>query len=96
MKDLQSLAPEERKEAGRQLNLLKDWVEKTLEVKEKQLAAQALKAQLAAEVVDITLPGKRRPIGHIHPLTQVQTEIEDIFGSMGYSIEDGPEIDHLS
>jgi phenylalanyl-tRNA synthetase alpha chain len=93
MKDLQCLAGEERKEAGRQLNLLKDWVEKCIEAREQQLAAQALKTQLAAEMVDITLPGKRRPIGHIHPLTQVQTEIEEIFSSMGYSVEDGPEIE---
>jgi phenylalanyl-tRNA synthetase alpha chain len=93
MKDLQLLAPEERKEAGRQLNLLKDWAEKSLEAREQQLAAQVLRTQLAAEIVDITLPGKRRFIGHIHPLTQVRTEIEDIFSSMGYSIEDGPEIE---
>jgi len=93
MKDLQLLAPEERKEAGRQLNLLKDWVEKSLEAREQQLTAQALRTQLAAEIVDITLPGMRRSIGHIHPLTQVRTEIEDIFSSMGYSIEDGPEIE---
>ena len=93
MKDLQLLAPEERKEAGRQLNLLKDWVEKSFEAREQQLTAQALRTQLAAEIVDITLPGMRRSIGHIHPLTQVRTEIEDIFSSMGYSIEDGPEIE---
>lgn len=93
MKDLQSLAPEERKEAGRQLNQLKDWVEKSLEARDQDLAAKTLKTQLAAERVDITLPGKRRPMGHVHPLTQVQTEIEDIFSSMGYAIEDGPEIE---
>ena len=93
MKDLQSLASEQRREAGRQLNLLKDWVEKTLQDEEQRLAAHALKAELAAEMIDITMPGKRRPIGHIHLLTQVRTEIEDIFSSMGYSIEDGPEIE---
>ena len=93
MKDLQSLASEQRREAGRQLNLLKGLVEGGLQDGEQHLAAQALRAQLAAETVDITLPGKRRTIGHIHPLTQVRAEIEDIFSSMGYSIEDGPEIE---
>jgi len=93
MKDLQSIASEQRREAGRQLNLLKGLVEGGLQDGEQHLAAQALKAQLAAETVDITLPGKCRTIGHIHPLTQVRAEIEDIFSSMGYSIEDGPEIE---
>src|SRR3990172_5631070 len=93
MKDLQAFPAEQRREAGRQLNLLKDAVESALRDKEQNLAAMALQERLTAEAVDITLPGKRRSLGRVHPLTRGRTEIEDIFSSLGYSIEDGPEIE---
>src|SRR5205814_2783256 len=50
-------------------------------------------SSLQREAVDITLPGNRRRIGHRHPLTIVRKEIEDIFISMGYTVEDGPEVE---
>jgi phenylalanyl-tRNA synthetase alpha chain len=93
MKDLQVFPAEQRREAGRQLNLLKSEVEAALREQEGNLAELELRERLVADAVDITLPGKRRPLGRIHPLTRVQTEIEEIFSTMGYSIEDGPEIE---
>jgi phenylalanyl-tRNA synthetase alpha chain len=93
MKELQSIAAENKREFGRRLNALKSETEAALESRERELAEQALNARLAAEKIDVTLPGNRRPIGHPHPLTLVRSELEDIFYSMGYSVEDGPEIE---
>lgn len=93
MKELHTVGPEDRREFGRRLNELKSEVEGALESRERQLAEEALNTRLAAERVDVTLPGNRRPIGHPHPLTLVRREVEDIFYSMGYSVEDGPEIE---
>jgi phenylalanyl-tRNA synthetase alpha chain len=93
MKELQNLAVEDRREFGRRLNELKNEAEAALESREQELAEDALNARLVAEKVDVTLPGNRRPVGHPHPLTLVRSEIEDIFYSMGYSVEDGPEIE---
>jgi phenylalanyl-tRNA synthetase alpha chain len=58
-----------------------------------ELDRQQLNARITSETVDFTLPGNRRAVGHLHPVTQVRHQIEDIFCAMGYSIEDGPEIE---
>ncbi len=93
MKQLQTLPAESRRELGRRLNLLKGAIEAALSEKEAWLSAQALHARLEVEKIDITLPGVGHTAGYIHPLRMVRQEIEDIFYSMGYSIEDGPEIE---
>jgi len=93
MKDLQQVPPSDRKEVGRSLNELKTLVEVAIQGKAEALAAEALESRLASEQVDSTLPGLRRPLGTVHPLTQVRREIEEIFYTMGYSVEDGPEIE---
>ena len=93
MKGLQSVSPESRREVGQSLNLLKSSIEAALAEKEEHLAARELESRLEVERVDITLPGIRRELGHIHPLTLVRREIEEIFYSMGYSVEDGPEME---
>ena len=88
LKELPTLAPEERKNAGRQINELKQLVELELERKTEQLS-QAV----PAEVVDWSLPGTEYRLGGIHPITLVRQKIENIFRSMGYAIEEGPEIE---
>jgi phenylalanyl-tRNA synthetase alpha chain len=93
MKELQQVAPEDRREFGKRLNALKDEVEGAVHTRETELAENALVTRLASDRVDVTLPGNRRPIGHPHPLTLVRSELEDIFYSLGYSVEDGPEIE---
>ena len=93
MKELQGVAPDDKRHIGKRLNELKTGVETSLQEKEKCLATDALSARLNLDKVDVTLPGNRRPLGHTHPLTQVRQEIEDIFTSIGYTIEDGPEIE---
>ncbi|HVN80927.1 MAG TPA: phenylalanine--tRNA ligase subunit alpha [Terriglobia bacterium] len=93
MKELRQLPDDGRREAGRFLNEFKAEVESSIERKTSDLASWALSERMARERVDITLPGIRIPLGHRHPLTLVRKEIEEIFHSIGYSIEDGPEIE---
>jgi phenylalanyl-tRNA synthetase alpha chain len=93
MKTLGRLTPEARREAGQRLNDLKDEVEAAIETLQAQFAAQRETAQLARERIDVTLPGRRMSAGHLHPITLLRQRMEDIFVSMGYTIEDGPEIE---
>ena len=93
MKELQQVPAAEKPAAGKQINELKLELESGLSRLEAEAATQALSARLKSERVDVTLPGNRRPAGHSHPLTLVRSEIEEIFSFMGYSIEDGPEIE---
>jgi phenylalanyl-tRNA synthetase alpha chain len=93
MKKLGELAPEERRVVGRHLNELKSHVEAEIEKLQSDIAARRESEQLAKERIDVTLPGRRVRAGHLHPITLLRQKIEDIFVSMGYEIEDGPEIE---
>ncbi len=93
MKTLGKLSPEERKVAGQQLNELKQEVEAEIEKLLARFATEREAAQLATESIDVTLPGHRNLSGHLHPITLLRQKIEDIFVSMGYRVEDGPEIE---
>jgi len=92
-KELKNLSVEERRERGRVLNDLKEWMEERIRKREGEiLEAEALKKELEGKV-DLTLPGRRVRIGNIHPLNRVLREIIEIFSSMGFSLEEGPEIE---
>ncbi|MCE5313315.1 MAG: phenylalanine--tRNA ligase subunit alpha [Nitrospiraceae bacterium] len=93
LKSLSSLPAEERKAAGKRVNDLKNLIESELDAKEASLKAEALKAQLLSESIDISLPGKSAGFGRQHPLSRVMSEIADIFVKMGFSIEEGPEVE---
>ncbi len=93
MKTLGKLSPDERRVAGQQLNELKEYVEGAVEKLRQDFAAGREAEQLVKERIDVTLPGRRQPLGHLHPITILRQKIEDIFVSMGYEIEDGPEIE---
>lgn len=93
MKTLGKLSPEDRKTVGAQLNELKTAVESSIETLLEEFAAKREAEQLAKERIDVTLPGRRIQAGHLHPITLLRHRIEDIFVSMGYEIEDGPEIE---
>jgi phenylalanyl-tRNA synthetase alpha chain len=93
MKTLGKLSPEERKTAGAELNELKNHVESAIEVLLGNFVTKREAEQLAKERIDVTLPGRRIQAGHLHPITLLRQKIEDIFVSMGYEIEDGPEIE---
>ena len=93
LKALSAISPEERRDYGRLVNEIKDFIELT--VKEKELAFRALEKEtrLQTETIDITLPGKPFLFGRKHPINQILSEIKDIFVSMGFAIEDGPEVE---
>jgi phenylalanyl-tRNA synthetase alpha chain len=92
-KDLGKIPPEERARAGKLLNAAKQALESALESRQREFAETAMRARLDAEWLDLTLPppGPRR--GHLHPITQIQTEIEELFVSLGFTVLDGPEVE---
>ena len=84
----------DRRDAGRELNILKQDVESRLEARRAELEAGVRDERLRHERVDVTLPGRTPPVGRRHPLTAVREDLEDIFVSMGYEVYDSfPEID---
>lgn len=88
-----TLEPAERRDFGQAANALKQAVQGALAEARERLAAERLAAELAADDFDPTLPGAPLERGSLHPLTQVRREVEDLFGSMGYQILDGPEVE---
>jgi phenylalanyl-tRNA synthetase alpha chain len=93
LKALSSVPPAERPAFGKAVNELKDFVEQTIEEKESSLKDIEKEKRLLSEKIDITLPGKSGQPGTFHPLNKVLEEIKDIFVSMGFGIEEGPEIE---
>ena len=87
------LDPAERPRLGQIVNEARAAIESALEKKRAALAEEALAAKLAGEKIDVTLPGRRAPLGHLHPLTVTMERIKSIFMAMGYSVEEGPEIE---
>jgi phenylalanyl-tRNA synthetase alpha chain len=92
---LGKMAPEERKVQGAAINALKDKVTEALTTRRSVLKEAALETRLAAETVDITLPVRNSgaDIGRLHPISQVMDELAAIFGDMGFSIAEGPDIE---
>lgn len=86
------LSQQEKKEQGRQLNQLRENLEKEAEKKQQALKDNLFKKK-SEKKIDISRPGKRFKIGHLHPLTQVVRQIEDIFQLMGFSVVEGPELE---
>lgn len=93
LKTLGTLDPEARKIAGAALNVLRDDVTALIDTQERALKAAALTARLETETVDITLATRPAQKGKIHPISQVVDEITAIFGSMGFTVADGPDIE---
>lgn len=93
LRGLKDLAAEERAEAGRLANELKDNLEALLNSRLEEFKARELEMRLAGEKIDVTLPGMPAHRGSKHPLTRVQDEILEIFISMGFSVAEGPEIE---
>ena len=88
-----SLPPDQRGLVGKAANTARKAVEAALNARQEMLEADATGARLAAERVDITLPGDPHPVGAVHIVTQLWHEIEDIFIGMGWQIADGPHVE---
>jgi phenylalanyl-tRNA synthetase alpha chain len=93
LKGLATLPPEQKKSRGAEINQVKGRIEAALQARRERLAEAELQAQLQAEALDVTLPGRRRGTGALHPIMRTQERIEAIFGSMGFDVADGPEIE---
>jgi len=90
-KEFGKLTPEERARVGKLLNTVKQELETRIEARKAALESQALDARLASEWIDLTTPAPGVRPGSLHPVTQVQRELEDLFVSMGFTVLDGPE-----
>jgi phenylalanyl-tRNA synthetase alpha chain len=93
MKGMAALSVEEKKTRGAAINLAKQAIEVALNGARQALADAELAAQLQAEALDVTLPGRQRGQGGLHPVSLAQERIEAIFGSMGFDVAQGPEIE---
>ncbi|ANY19108.1 Phenylalanine--tRNA ligase alpha subunit [Tsuneonella dongtanensis] len=93
LKTLGGMTPEERQVEGPRIQGLRAAVSDAIDAKKAALEAAALDAQLAREVIDLTLPAPAAPKGSIHPVSQVMDELAEIFADMGFSVASGPEIE---
>jgi phenylalanyl-tRNA synthetase alpha chain len=93
VKQLGSLPPERRREAGQAFNALKREIEEALASRRAVLESTALDRRLAAERIDVTLPPRERQEGRIHPVSQATEEIIAIFAEMGFAVAEGPDVE---
>jgi phenylalanyl-tRNA synthetase alpha chain len=93
LRGLAALSVEEKKNVGAAANRLKLLLEESFEQKEQYLSETQILTAAAKESLDVTLPGRRPPVGHLHPITQTIEEICNIFNSMGFQTVDGPEVE---
>ncbi|GLR63756.1 phenylalanine--tRNA ligase subunit alpha [Marinospirillum insulare] len=93
LKTLGSLPAEERPKAGEVINQAKQVVQDALNTRKDELDSAALNARLAAESIDISLPGRGQEIGGLHPVTRTIDRIEDFFSSIGFTVAEGPEVE---
>ncbi|MDJ0759124.1 MAG: phenylalanine--tRNA ligase subunit alpha [Woeseiaceae bacterium] len=93
LKSLSSLSAEERPAAGQKINQAKQDVQQRLNARREALEADALAARLAADAVDVTLPGRGLSVGGRHPISRARLRIEQIFTNAGFGVRSGPEIE---
>ncbi len=93
LKGLGKLSNEERPAAGAKINEAKQAVQATITERKQAMEQAAIDAKLAEETIDVTLPGRGQTTGGLHPVTRTMQRIQNIFASVGYDVEEGPEIE---
>ena len=93
LKTMGSLSPEERPLVGQAANQIREQITADIEKRKAELQAEAQNAKLAAETIDVTLPGEPVKMGHQHPLSIVLDEVKEIFLGMGFEVAQGPEVE---
>jgi phenylalanyl-tRNA synthetase alpha chain len=93
LKGLGSMAPELRREQGQAINQAKQEVGALIDARAAVLADAELEARIAAEHLDLTLPGRGEPLGGLHPVTRTMERIEEIFRAAGFAVAEGPEVE---
>ena len=95
LRTLGALSAEERPKVGAAANVVRQKIEQKIEEKLEQLQALQLDIKLKAEKVDVTLPGNKKEIGHLHPLRSTENRMIEIFVSMGFDLVEGPEVESV-
>ena len=93
LKQMGKLSPEERPVMGQIANSVRAAIEEKLEQRKEAIHSAVLEAKLAAEAIDVTIPGTAVSVGHQHPMNQVLQQIKDTFVGMGYQVVEGPEVE---
>jgi|TARA_Y100001937_G_scaffold127744_1_gene200961 phenylalanyl-tRNA synthetase alpha chain len=93
MKTLGNIPAEERPKVGALVNQAKEQVQSVLNGRKSEMESAAMNARLAAERVDVTLPGRGQTTGGLHPVTRTMERIEQIFAHVGYTVAEGPEVE---
>jgi len=93
LKNLGQLPGDQRRAAGQEINQVKQQIQQKLETKKTELNEAAINEKLAAEKIDITLPGRQVDKGGLHPVTLTMNRIEKMFGKLGFDVAEGPEVE---
>ncbi len=93
LKGMRDIAAEARPAFGKKVNALREALEEKFAQLEEKLKAQELGKKIAGENVDVTMPGRFRPTGALHPVTRVKNRLVDLFAGMGFEVFEGPEIE---
>lgn len=93
LKQMSTLSSDERPVIGQLVNKIRGHLDGLISEKEAELNSALLQGKMTAETLDVTLPGKKLPLGHKHPLTVVLDELKDIFLGMGFDVVEGPEVE---
>ena len=94
LRGMGQLTPEERPVIGQMANEVRSQIEEKLSAVMAKAKEAQLQKKLERETIDVTVPGENVPVGHMHPLTRTQREMEDIFIGMGYAVAEGPEVEY--
>lgn len=93
LKGMKDVAPEDRPKVGQWVNETREAIESLLEEKKHKFEEEALKRRYESEKIDVTMPSNKHVHGNLHPITQVRNQLTDIFGSMGFEVFEGTEIE---
>lgn len=93
VRSLKDVPPEERPQMGARINEIKDDIEQRLVAELARLREAARAEQISRERIDVTVPGRRRMVGHLHPITRTLNEVVDVFVALGFSVAEGPDIE---
>lgn len=94
LKGMGTLSSEERPKIGALANEVRTFLEKEIDERKAELSKKLQEEKLKREVIDVTMPGRKQELGHMHPLSQVLDEVQKVFIGMGFQIAEGPEVEY--
>lgn len=94
MKEMKSIAPEERAGFGKNVNELKEWAQQRFSELDEKMKARELEIRYELEKIDVTMPAEERETGNLHPITQMRNQLIDVFAGMGFEVFENKEIEN--